>query len=126
VTNPSYSTSTGSFHYLMTLASTGAAIDTADALNLPAGFTIIPASFKGSTPTVALTSYVAGASGVSATLAFTTNNAIPTTGRIVVTFPSNFTIANGAVTVSSSTISDGSLSAIAASRVITISRSGAR
>ena len=92
VTNPSVSGSTGSFQALYTRNYYNATLDLTPTASLPSGQTITPGCFSGSTPTTTLSSYVAGASSVAVTLAFTTKNSLPTSGKIVLTLPTNFTI----------------------------------
>lgn len=122
-TNPAVSGATGAFQAISTTTSANVTIDSAS--TLPSGFTLTPASFGGTTPTITLSSYVAGASSVTVTAAFTLNNALPTSGKVVLTLPANFTLADtGSLPVTTS-ISDGSVTATASSRVITISRTGA-
>jgi len=68
-------------------------------------------------------SLVVGAMG-DVDVSFTTINTIPADGKIVVTFPSGFTLdSEGSVTASSATI-DGTLAVGTSGQVVTITRSG--
>ncbi|MDO8688199.1 MAG: LamG domain-containing protein, partial [Dehalococcoidales bacterium] len=69
-------------------------------------------------------SLVVGATG-NVTVSFTTVNAIPADGKIVVTFPAGFTLSSGASTAASSASGiDGTLTASVSGQVVTVTRSG--
>lgn len=97
VTNQNFEGSSDIFPmFKTTLCDTNISIDEAslefDSVNRPLGVLFTPAAFSRS-PTVALRSYAAGAAG-GATISFTTSNPLPVDGRVIVTFPSNFTSVN--------------------------------
>ena len=82
IVNPSTTGTTAAFTAVSTLSGTLAVIDDAGTYSaLPPGILITAASFVGAAaPAVALSSYVAGAAGVTATLSFTPALTIPVHG----------------------------------------------
>lgn len=73
---------------------------------------------------VQLASLLRGASG-NVSVSFTTSRAIPTNGKILVTFPSGFSFNSGGTTaVSGATGIDGSFAVSDAGQVLTLTRSG--
>ncbi|MFA5392704.1 MAG: hypothetical protein WC306_03455 [Candidatus Paceibacterota bacterium] len=83
-------------------------------------FTIIPAVIT--TASAAPAGLSAGYEG-PVTVDFTAINAIPATGKIVFTFPANFTFDAGATTVATSTTMDGSFALSRTGQVVTLTRS---
>jgi len=123
IANPNTTGSTGTYQ-IKTTDNTNATIDidaavSADTITNPPALT---------STNVAPATLVAGDVG-TATISFTTVTAIPSTGKIVVTFPTSlgtgFTINSGGTTAAGGLSGiDGSLSVSVASNVVTCTRSG--
>ncbi|CAM9747656.1 unnamed protein product, partial [Phaeothamnion confervicola] len=123
IINPTSSGATDAFPLLRTVdAATSAAID--EAFPGPAGLTIIPASFDSPNPSVGLSTYVAGRTGVTATLRFRPAVALPADGRILLGFPDAFDLAAATFESASSSGIDGSFSVAVSGQNLTLTRSG--
>jgi hypothetical protein len=114
ITNPPVSGTTGTY-LLATTTTTGADIDQGTA----PGTTIAPGALTGASVTPDTT--VAGATG-NVVVSFTTSNAWPANGKLVVTFPAGFDV-SGASFVTASGV-DGTFGTAVAGQAVTLTRSG--
>ncbi|CAM9252504.1 unnamed protein product, partial [Discosporangium mesarthrocarpum] len=126
VTNQVFEGMSGAFPVVKTtLANTAVAIDEAsmefNSGTQAAGVLFTPSGFPVR-PMISLATYAAGVEG-SANLTFTTSNPVPAAGKVVVTFPSNFSAVNASEVRGLSGL-DGGLGVEIDGFTVTVSRDG--